>query len=519
MRNLTCKLGAFCIMAIFCIATNAQEMITVSPNSAMTQNVPTLNGKAGVVFLANTNDMVIISSINKDPQPKAVKDGNQYRYEMVIDISASDRRDFIVSKYGTTNSYKIEKITLYPNKKIYFNVDQVENGIDIKKSTTANAGWIKGKGGEALIVFNSKIKLNINYPNLKLKDNPIRHGRSVAGTYLDSLIIDTEQFKKLASQEDSLSEVLKTAERNFYNNLETLDDSVYNALKLIVDSVPKKIDSVSYQLADLLKIEVSGEKTNKITIDYNDIKTLTPTGLLEYNIIILNETKVVVETQYGELLRQADNEFRDRQYVRAANFYRLAADEKGISDEQRNVAIDKASAALRYDTIYANAEKYAKLINDIVSNKGEVKKTLLIKAFDQAILAYRSLANSTDDPYFKKQMEKLIAEKEKIGIVLEGTTYYSELHQGVLEESALGGCKFYGVKGAVSDDMRSNVYWSNGDKLSTSNSDGTFKFQIMVDQYDYIIVVGARNGKIRANKIIPMKGRGDSKLKIVFGKK
>lgn len=82
--------------------------------------------------------------------------------------------------------------------------------------------------------------------------------------------------------------------------------------------------------------------------------------------------------------------------------------------------MNKSMSALRYDTIMVNAEKYAKMINDIVSNKREVKKSLLIKTFDQAVLAYQSLANSTSDSYFKKQVEKLLEEKSKIGIILEG---------------------------------------------------------------------------------------------------
>ena len=517
MKNTIYKVGILSQMIFCCLSIFGQQMITVSPNAAMTQNISTLNGKASVIFLANSNDMVITTNINKDPQsPKAVKNGNQYRYEMVIDISGSNVRFFTVTKYGTTNSHKMDKIVLSPNKRIYFNIDQVENGIDLKLDPNSEMGWINGKKGEALIVFNSKIKLKINCPNLK---HTIRSGRGVAGTYLDSLIFDATQYTELAQKENSLSEELETAERRINKEAETLDDATFDALTEKIPQLREEWNTVTEQLANLLKIEVSGEKSNIMAIDYNQVKAMTPMSLLRYNIIILNETKVVVETQYGELLRQADNEFQDRQYARAAEFYRLAANEKGITDAQRTIAIDKATAALRYDTIFVNAEKYAKLINDIVNNKREVKKSLLIKSFDQAILAYRSLANSTNDPYFKQQVEKMIAEKDKIGIIIEGKTFYSELHQGIAEESVLGGCKFYGVNGAVSDDMRSNVYWKNSNELAMSNSDGSFKFQVMAGKYDYIIVVGAHNGKIKTNKIIPMKGRGDSTLKIVFGKK
>ena len=105
------RIGISWLLIISSLTAYAQQMITISQNAAMTQNLSKLNGKAGVVFLANSNDMVITTSINKDPQsPKAIKAGNQYRYELVIDISASNARYFTVTKYGTTNSQKTGKI-------------------------------------------------------------------------------------------------------------------------------------------------------------------------------------------------------------------------------------------------------------------------------------------------------------------------------------------------------------------------------------------------------------------------
>ena len=524
MKHDFYRMNVIFFMLLCSINTWSQQMITISPDISKTQNISTLNGKASIVFVANSNDMVITSNIDKDPQsPKAVKSGNTYHYEMIIDISGgSNGRYFTITKYGTTNSCKTDKITLIPNKQLHFIIDQVENGIDIKQDQNVKSGWINKierpeDKNKALIVFNSKIKLKIECPNLK---HTIRSGRSEAGTYLDSLLFDVKQFSSSAKRVDSLQKDLDIAERRIKEESETMPDSTYKELQESI--IPDLKDSVNVndiKLAQFLLIKVSGDKTNTMILDHKQVAKMSQTGFLRYNIVILNETKVVVETQYGELLRQADSEFQDRQYARAAEIYRLAANEKGINAEQRNIALTKVTTSLRYDTIQTSAEKYAKLINDIVGKKQDVKKDLLIKAFDQAILAFRSLSNSTGDPYFKEKMEKLIAEKEKIGIILEGNTFYSELHQGLAEESPLGNCKFYGVKGSVSDDIRSNIYWKNDQELATSASDGSFKFQVKANQYDFIVVVGAHNGKIKANKVIPMKGRGDSKLKIVFGKK
>jgi 23S rRNA maturation-related 3'-5' exoribonuclease YhaM len=116
MKTTLLKWGVSCILFFSCVSVHSQQMITISQNAAMTQNVATLEGKAGVVFVANSDDMVITTNINKDPQsPKAVKNGKVYRYEMVLDISGTKARYFTVTKYGTTNSQKTGKIMLSAN--------------------------------------------------------------------------------------------------------------------------------------------------------------------------------------------------------------------------------------------------------------------------------------------------------------------------------------------------------------------------------------------------------------------
>lgn len=318
MKNTIYKVGILSQMIFCCLSIFGQQMITVSPNAAMTQNISTLNGKASVIFLANSNDMVITTNINKDPQsPKAVKNGNQYRYEMVIDISGSNVRFFTVTKYGTTNSHKMDKIVLSPNKRIYFNIDQVENGIDLKLDPNSEMGWINGKKGEALIVFNSKIKLKINCPNLK---HTIRSGRGVAGTYLDSLIFDATQYTELAQKENSLSEELETAERRINKEAETLDDATFDALTEKIPQLREEWNTVTEQLANLLKIEVSGEKSNIMTIDYNQIKTMNPMSLLRYNIVILNET-IIKEETFNEIITAAKSRYQEYPQHTDFNFY------------------------------------------------------------------------------------------------------------------------------------------------------------------------------------------------------
>lgn len=111
---------ALLLLLLSATGVHAQEsIITVSQNASLTRSA-TLGGRAGVVFRAKTGDLVISSNIKSDPQPQAVKRGDGYEYELVVDISGgSNRRIFTIAKHGTTFNQKTGKLRLLPNQQIF----------------------------------------------------------------------------------------------------------------------------------------------------------------------------------------------------------------------------------------------------------------------------------------------------------------------------------------------------------------------------------------------------------------
>ncbi len=503
-----------CILALIGGTARAQQMITVSQNAAMTQNVTTLNGKAGVIFVANSDDMVITTSINKDPQsPKAVKVGNQFRYEMIIDISGSNDRYFTIAKYGTTNRYKTGKIALSANKQLFFDIEQVENGIDLKIDPNANDHWLNGKKGEALIVFNSKIKLKINCPNLK---HTIRSGRSMAGTYLDSLIFDANQYKALAQKEMVLNEELESAQKRRDREAETLDDATYDSLLIKIPQLNEELNKVMNDLSNMLHIELSGDRTNKIIVDYNQLKGKKPSDLIRYNIVVLNEVKEVFKTKYEELSHQALTHMKNRDYKTAQQYYEDAANQKDASDADKETARNSAEKMAKMAEFKDSADYYAAQIYELSRSDKKVDKKALFGLMDMVAESYNALYHETGDQYYKDEADKMLAQKTKIGIVIKGKTVMSEYKGGILKEYPLTNVYVYGCQVSKNEmtekEMEKKKYPHKGELITTITSpDGKFSFTMQPNQYKTLIFEAFNNKDIESNKAIKVEGRVDDR--------
>jgi len=498
------RIVTFVLLVLGSTTSYAQQMLTVSQDAAMTQNVSSLNGKAGVVFVANSDDMVITTNINKDPQsPKAVKAGNQYRYEMVIDITGSSARYFTVTKYGTTNSQKTGKIILSPNKQLYFNIDQVENGIDLKIDPNGNMGWINGKKGEALIEFNSKIKLNINCPNLK---HTIRSGRSVAGTYLDSLIFDATQYAELAQKEAQLSEELENANKRMAKEVETMDEATYKALSERIPDLEDELNEVSGRLASILKIEVSGDKTNKMVLDYNIVKGMSPMSFLRYNILILNET-IIKEETFEEVLETARNRYKEYPQHTDFNFYdgAMAAYKEAMGHKDCPDAM-RPALQVEYDSIVSMRkwvnfyERSAKLAQDAEKNSKEEYKYLgvelkvlnQLQRYHPEITGFSAIRDNVKSQISKNPNSVQKVKRQRV----QGRVSFADES----ESRPFASLKVYASPQEKVDRSRS-------DQIGNVNSDGTYNV-LIPDHFSYIYVTGEK----RAHYI----GDGRDRLDIII---
>ena len=276
----------FFVLCMLCLAALAQSsMIDVSRDVRLNRTAQ-LAGKAGVLFHSKSPDLVISTTVNSDPKvtmPKALGN-NVYEYEMLLDVSGAADRVFKVSKKGTVISTKTGQVLLKANAYVGFNVDIVEKPIYMELSDEGGHYILHGNGW-ALIEINSEIKITPNY-NSKLKLEH-RSSRSVAGVYVDSLIINVEHLQNLHARLETVRTELDKLNAEYDALLaRNTSEGALNRLEKKIREVETTVSSLSKELDELSYISVKGEGTNERVIDAEEILALKSKEKRKYNVIL-----------------------------------------------------------------------------------------------------------------------------------------------------------------------------------------------------------------------------------------
>lgn len=280
------RVASLFLCILFSVVSLAQSsMISVSRDARLNRTAQ-LGGKAGVLFYSKSPDLVISTTVNSDPKvtmPK-VLGNNVYEYEMLLDVSGAADRVFKVSKKGTVISTKTGQVLLKRNAYIGFNVDIVKKPIYMELSDEGGHYILHGNGW-ALIEINSEIKITPNY-NSKLKLEH-RSSRSVAGVYVDSLIINVEHLQNLHARLETVRADLDKLNAEYDNLLaRNTSESALNRLDKKIREVEATVSSLSKELDELSFISVKGEGTNERVIDAEEILALKSKEKRKYNVIL-----------------------------------------------------------------------------------------------------------------------------------------------------------------------------------------------------------------------------------------
>ena len=280
------RVASLFLCILFSVVSLAQSsMISVSRDARLNRTAQ-LGGKAGVLFHSKSSDLVISTTVNSDPKvtmPKALGN-NVYEYEMLLDVSGAADRVFKVSKKGTVISTKTGQVLLKANAYVGFNVDIVEKPIYMELSDEGGHYILHGNGW-ALIEINSEIKITPNY-NSKLKLEH-RSSRSVAGVYVDSLIINVEHLQNLHARLATVRIELDKLNAEYDDLLaRNTSEGALNRLEKKIREVEATVSSLSKELDELSYISVKGEGTNERVIDAEEILALKSKEKRKYNVIL-----------------------------------------------------------------------------------------------------------------------------------------------------------------------------------------------------------------------------------------
>lgn len=506
-------------LSLICFSAFAQQsMITVTKDSRLTKTAD-LNGKAGVVFLSKSSDLVINTSVRKDPYCNTPeKSGDIYQYTLLLDISGGRDRIFTITKQGTTISEKTGQVLLKGNEYVYFNVETVSNPITMEQENDGSH-YIQSGNGYALIEFNSEIQLDINYS--KKLNATLKQGRSKAGSYVDSLIVKIDSYKPLY---ESL-ENMKTE----YNNKQNLidekleknpNDPDINRLESEVKILNENINNTSRELNEITYISVKGKDTNERIVDQELILGLTSKQKLRFNIMVLLKTETVFKTKYEEMVHQAESHKQSRDYKSAQQFYLSASTAEGATEENKRAAIQSAAKMEELDTFKIKTDDLAGRLFQIIESGRMVNKDKLKELIDDVANRYSTLYYETEDKYYLDESNRLKGEKEKIGFILKGRFVISEYKGGKLIDETITNVDIYGSQYSDCKDMEDKDYKHKGELITTvTATDGRFNLNLQPGQYKTIIFEAKGNKDIKKNKHVSVEGRTDDRnIKIRFPK-
>lgn len=511
------NLRLFILFILICVGLSAsaqESVITVSKDSRLYKEEQ-LGGKGAVVFMSNSEDLIISTTVNKDPICETPqKTGKVYAYKMVLDISGNRSRVFNISKKGTTFTHKTNQVQLSANKCIGFNVEIVDNPITMETSDVKGY-YIQSGNGWALIEINSEIKLNLTYsPKLRAIH---KSGLSKAGTYVDSLIINVSDLHNIRDLLDAKKQTIEKMQTQCEDN--QASDTEIDALEEKIKIAKAEVEELEKELGNLTYISIKGEGTNERTIDSETILSLSSKGKIAYKVMVLLKTVSVFKTKYEEMLNQAVSHKNSRDYASAKMYYENAANAEGATEDDKQAALQSALQMENLAKFKAETDAIADKLYDISAKNQIVNKNVFIKMLDDMVERYRALFNETGDKYYNEEAERLLKEKNNVGFVFKGKLVLSEYKGGSLQETPLTNVRIYGSDYSNCAEMDKKDYLHKGIWITTvTASDGTYSLTLKPGEFKTLIFE-AEDSKIKKNKHVSIEGRTDDRnVKIRFTK-
>lgn len=507
----------FCLLAGGILQAGAQSVITVQKENIV-KRAGASDGKGTIVFKSQSAELVVTSSVKEDPIcDEPVKVQGVYEYRMACDISnGSDKRVFTIALKGTTIAEKTGQIQLFEDRTPCFSVELVSNPITMEPASDGSH-FIGEGNGWALIEFNSETPLTVKF-NDALRGK-LKSGRSKAGTYVDSLIINVDVVKTLSDAVREQEARIEALEKHYDEVIQTATDKELDDLAREKDALNEIKVRNETRLYEITRISIMGKGTNERVVDPEAIINLASKEKLRYNVVLLTKTKTVFKTRYEEMVHQAGNHKLIRDYGEAKHFYESAAEAEGATESDRQAALKSAQKMGKLAEFKAETDSMADTLYTISVGNRRVNKDAFFALIDEIAQRYDALYAETGDEYYRNEAERLRKQKNNIGFVFKGRCVTSDYKGGRVLEEPLGNVYIYGSDRSYCEAMDRQDYVFKGELIGTSAADGTYSFTLKDGQYKTIIFEVHGDKRFKKNKHVSLEGRtGDRNVKVRFSK-
>ena len=496
------------LLSVIALMANAQSNDVLSVEWKNRTPDTSLNGKAGLIFIGESDDYVITSSYKSDGECQtANKKNDRYEYRFTIDLKGKkrDSRTFTVTKRGTPYQGKSEQKDIVADYNSTYIISEVNTKIGSNESIN-DGTYLMEKGNHpvmACIEITVPQDLNLNV-NVNKALNAVIDNTTKAGNVVYTVVFDTRRFSQLQTVVDDLNKQLSDLEAKANNAQdESTKKKLWEQQDRIQDTLLVQAEA---DLANAAVITIEGKGVNTLTIDPDKIRNLRPKAQFLYGVVVV-EKEVMKEYSFDELLAQARERYHDYPnhidfnfYDGAKTAYQNAISHKDCPDAMRSTLqteYDSIISIRKWVNFYERAGRLAQKADH--GSKEEYKYLVVQLKSANNLLRYHPEINGFND--VKKRVRELIKQNPNSSITVKRQRVSGKVSfASELESRAFNSLKIYASPAEKVDRKQS-------DQIGNVNSDGTYSV-LIPDDFKYIYVTGEK----KAHFI----GDGKTKLDIVI---
>jgi hypothetical protein len=371
-------------------------------------------GKASLIIISPHDDLVVSTNNPQDKITRKKGQNEKYSYEVWMDISIQVDRLFTVSRKVLKETFKER---LEPDTRIYYSVEEVDVPITLLEQTSlANHHFVEG---EAAVEFNTSVdNLQVDYG--KSLDCMIKRSKSPTGTHIITVAIQIKPYLQLQDSYESLGAEYAQIDTKYRNEGASLTPETLDGMEKRMDELKKRMEDIRGKIDDMSILTIYGDQTNKLSIS---IEGLGVKQKKSYSVLLLKEKVEVFESEYAQLLRNAEKAEENHTFKIAREFYEQAISVEGISAEAKGTLEQKIKEMEDCQTHSVKAAQAMAYIGELKKQNKNVSIETVEGLFRNARISYENLYRLRGlDPYYKDLIDRIDGQLEKIDfLVIEGS--------------------------------------------------------------------------------------------------
>jgi hypothetical protein len=510
-------------LAVMALLAMAQDAVTIAEQTEQTKSDASLGSKSVVAFVAKNNNLIITSSNHSDQVGTAVKqkDGT-WLTEVTCDLSDKSverNRTFTVLIKNTSLKGSVAK-KMMPGKRFFFKATEADHMLNFWWPTTRNT--LYAVAGKACVEF--QIPANINGLKVKYSDGIGGKiiNRTESGLNIIQLEVDCNQLKVFIADIAAKEQAAKTAE-DAYHKLKAENDAKIEQPNFDFDAAEKKekeletaMETAINQIPQLYII-LYGDNSNEVELDVDKIKSalVNPKNKLTVGVNDNLHKEIVGTTPLAEKLRNANNAYESRKYTEAITYYQQAMAEKDATEADKLVCQGWIETISQCIQARDAANDALILLKRFKEKGGQVEADKIVELYDVAINNYNTLFNLSRNTYYSSAVEKLTMARNKVPVIMSGTTVSSYLSGGIFVEEPLSSIDIYAVTHHSRKDMSEGAH---GEKVGSVDGQGKFKIELPRGQYEGLLFVPVGHKKFKKNVFQPLRGNKHLDINVRFSK-